>query len=1095
MLEYLKSVIGQRMDEQRSELQTEVDDSTILEYASLFQELDDLTEKGTAIETAVRTPISIPLEDDIELDSIEINLTDGRVTDIPADATVNEFAQIDQQYAAMKTYNEFYTEAYNSMSPLPRESREKFENRVQMEASRKWNAYNDYLYQEGVFGHGKVSIDDISVPFKMHLNFGQTSDKDKTDYTVTLTVGYEVDKKNRVTKKQLDSVQVFSKFGKVGLQRMSDDVFKHICDKYKVNPKKSKWDVITPINVVVPINPTDKYAIAIGFETEFSKEATYWVLSIPVKALNVRKNNDISVPDGAVGDVAAINISSLNKITNKREFKLEQHELHRPRRWGSYYQEAIDFGGDSGGDANANGGGTDAPPVDNADNGNNANVSVDANGGNDNAQPAANAVPAEVNDVSDQIADKVSDITSQQQNVQSPIDNGSDDVELDIDNTDGGNDVELDVQNENPADNINNDNVDASIDDLDISGGTDMADTSNETPDSLDDMTIDELIAQGSEKLKGMTINQLKSFITAPDGTTPEDVQAEDTASMEYAYSVSDEKVMMENFFSDASNIKKRMNTAINDVMPGLNMIYKNCSNGSWDRYKLREFWASVRKEDDPNDFSFDMSTEVRKGNQFRSYVSDLQHYLKVSGKKRARSAFTESDLSTLKQCNETLEDFHKICDKASSKFAIKNDKDMSEVGAKAKIAIEACETIRGIITSDEYTEFYIQEAAFITKKNVTNEMGAHIASSLGILNDTKSSFPQLVKMFTSESKALNKILTKAGKMNSVYTKEELVEINKLNSILTELSSSIRLNNLNTQYTNKIKGLIKDYAKQCKVVGEIVNKKTGKKVVGESYIYQEGTFTTKKNVKSRISNQLDCVEKGIQTIHDGIKNKNWSKHELLKFWDDARVGFSVTGGFALVPVVIASLFTPVIQNSSVKEGEYFKDRVNELIRILNVGTKRRAKRAFDKTEKDTLKAFRTALEDFHETCAMASRKFNNDKSLKDVDKLCVYLLNEMPKIKKIVSDEEFQEACQACAAGKPIAEDTDMDVSSGTTTTADTTTGTDVTTSTASSDTASSADSSPSSDGLPSNTDYNTTQECDETDVTRKFNEFMNEFK
>lgn len=929
MLEYIKSVIGQRIDEERTDLQTEVDDSTILEYAGLFQELDDLTEHGTAIDTAVRTPISIPLEDDIELDSIEINLTDGRVTDIPSDATVNEFAQISQTYAAMKTYDEFYTEAYNTMSRLPRESYEKFENRVQREARAHWDAYNNMLYQEGVFGHDKVSIDDISVPYKIHLNFGDTDENDKTDYQVTLTVGYEVDKKNRVTKKQLDSVQVFSKFGKHGLRKMSDDVFRHICDKYKVNPKKGKWDVITPVNVVVPIEPTDKYAIAIGFETEFSKEITYWVLSIPVKALNTRKNNDISVPESAIGDVSSLNISTLNKITNKRDFKLEQHELHRPRRWGSYYQEAIDFGGDSGGDTSETGTGDtgDTPPVDNSDAG--ADASVNANGGTDTDQPTADAEPAAVNDVSDQIAEKVSDITTQQNN-EAPVDDGSSDAELDIDNTDTD-DTSIDASNETPVDDINADNVDSQIDSLDTAGSTDMpVDTTAETPDSLDDMTIDELIAQGSEKLKGMTINQLKTFITSPDGTTPEEVQAEDTTSMESAYTVTDEKVMMENFFSDASNIKKRMNTAINDVMPGLNIIYKNCSNGSWDRYKLREFWASVRKEEDPNDFSFDMSTEVRKGNQFRSYVSDLQHYLKVSDKKRARTAFTESDLSTLKQCNDKLEDFHKVCDKASSKFAIKNDKDMSEVGEKAKIAIEACETIRGIITSDEYAEFYIQEAAFITKKNVTNEMGAHIASSLGILNDTKTSFPQLVKMFTTESKALNKILTKAGKMNSVYSKEELTEINKLNSILTELSSSIRLNNLNTQYTKKIKSLISDYARQCKVVGNIINKKTGKKVVGE--------------------------------------------------------------------------------------------------------------------------------------------------------------------------------ACQACVNSKPVAEDVDMDTSTGTTTTADTTTGTDVTTTStpdapdtpetaASSDMASSVNSSPSSDGTPSNTDYNTTQECGESDVTQKFNEFMNEFK
>ena len=89
MINYLRSIIGEQLEQKANEEKTttEVTNDTILEYAGLFQELDDLTGKSEMNINGERNPISIPLEDDIELDSSEMNITVGRVTDIPSDAT------------------------------------------------------------------------------------------------------------------------------------------------------------------------------------------------------------------------------------------------------------------------------------------------------------------------------------------------------------------------------------------------------------------------------------------------------------------------------------------------------------------------------------------------------------------------------------------------------------------------------------------------------------------------------------------------------------------------------------------------------------------------------------------------------------------------------------------------------------------------------------------------------------------------------------------------------------------------------------------------------------------------------------------------
>ena len=103
MLQYIKK----KIDENNVNTNNDFDDSEmIVECAHLFQELSDLSVEGTDADSARKMVIDIPLEDDIELDSVEINIGDGRLIDIPMDAAVQESDRTE-----MKTFDDFYQEA------------------------------------------------------------------------------------------------------------------------------------------------------------------------------------------------------------------------------------------------------------------------------------------------------------------------------------------------------------------------------------------------------------------------------------------------------------------------------------------------------------------------------------------------------------------------------------------------------------------------------------------------------------------------------------------------------------------------------------------------------------------------------------------------------------------------------------------------------------------------------------------------------------------------------------------------------------------------------------------------------------------------
>lgn len=817
MLEYLKKVIGEQLEEQepvieQEEAEVEVDDSTILEYASIFQELDDLSMTGTGNEDSVRPPIDIPLDDDIELETIEMNITDGRVTDIPSDATAaeqeeimreqaeDEFNKIDQKYAGLKTYQEFYDEIYDNTERFTRESESRFKERVKSQTDKVWKEYTDMLFQEGLFGFGMISVNDISVPDKIHMNFGKTSEKNDKDFVVVLPILWEVDKQGRITKKQLDTVHVWSKFGKMGLQRMSDQIFERVCEKYKVEEGKEKWDVMTPVKIAVLVKPEDMYEIHIAFETEFSRDLSWWAISIPVKAVAVKSNKDINIPDNAMGRINPSKNERVEKCIRKRDFKLEYGDMFNadgtPKRHSRFWQEAIDFGGgkDSGNtdakatdDSNAPSvdADSDAPSADAAtppDPNDIGDVDAAADGGADgnaDTEVAPDAKDASVNDVSDQIADNVAKSTEDAGDTEGK----TDDLGIDLDSSNTDADVDS-----NPED-VGDMDVDEEINSLGDTenntengeGDIDMRNMSNE---ELDNMSIDQLIDQGSEKLKAMPIAQLKSFITSPDATLPTSEGLTDDGITESAIdNVDDEDLVQEGLFSDPIKQRNLTGNAIEKIIVRLKKIHEGIKSG-WTDTEIRN---QFRISKGVNSAAYSNGS-ASYGNEF---ASELKSLAKFAKRHVGRTDVDNSEKKEFRNFLADMKDYVKTC----TTLLKKNKAGIQEIDNLTVEMLSTAEKLKSIVNGKTEDQ----------KGNVNVEY--------------------MTFEFDDEDDENN------SEMDAIY--EEAFGIGHIGGTM-----------------------------RVKEESELKN------------------FTVSKNVKARISSSLEEAEKSLKKLIDGIDNKKWNKKEI-----------------------------------------------------------------------------------------------------------------------------------------------------------------------------------------------------------------------
>lgn len=845
MLEYISKQLQARANAENidnSAIEEAQMNDAILECAHLVQELDDLSIEGTeADSTRPFTKIDIPLEDDIEITSVELNLLDGRATNIPGDATVQESDTI---YIGMKTPQDFYQEAYASTSQYMRETDEEFATRVESIASKNYAAYKNYCIQEGLFGFDKLSVNDKRVPARVSVGFGKLNGK---DYTVKLPVKFEIDNKNQILKKQLDSVIEFN-------NQVSRDAFMQgaayaaFGDKVGVKSPEEIWSKVTPVEIVVPMKPSDKFCVAVGFELDGTGDDLQyieWHASIKEKTdTGFSKKVETTTP--SVGEIKKLHVTTKGEAI-RQEAALIAAGYHAPDR---FYQEAIDFGDPNeppAADPNAASVSFDAPPADGmqqpADGDANAappaegDASAPADGAD--APPADGEAPAEgtddkeivdTNNVSDQIAEKVADETQNDAAAEN-------DVNID------GMDVS-DSEGEQPTE----EELNADLGETPTEDSVESAPAETSDAD-FDNMTMDEMLAQGQEKMKGMTMQQIKAFLqgdysTMAEAPPPSDEPApDDTAEVQESV-----QIIIESVEKGGKNIKTRILNAMDEMQTGLKKIHTKLQSDTTKR-EIAHMWRSDKTSDSSSfgigfsnlltigsENSIGMgahltSTETRTGNYFVESVKFVQAFVRTAIKKKgSKTGLSDADKSTLRQYYNDIKNMVKIVDKGAA-YKAKGSYDVSfkQIDDAIMKVVNQYDTIKKIVSTEAASDAVIEEAFFLTRGNINKELDIHLRKALGILNSSELEIADLCSEFRKEGKKLNRVVHAASKMDKVYTEVERQQLIKLNHCVSDLMTMLRPN-IDKNSIMTVKRMIQAFVAEASGVLKMVEAKSGRPV-------------------------------------------------------------------------------------------------------------------------------------------------------------------------------------------------------------------------------------------------------------------------
>ena len=416
-----------------------------------------------------------------------------------------------------------------------------------------YNEYCNYVIQEGLFGFGMININDSRVPANVMVDFGYVDNgKVKMPYIVKMPVFFQTDNKHRIHKKQLDSINQSVERNVWG-GSFPDMVLDYLQKNYPNDVKDvtDVWQVVTPKRLLVPVDPMDSFVVLLEVEYDFDDKPDYWKWSSKING-GSKKSLTNSSDAGFTNDsnIAA----SLNGFKSKKDVIKESFELKRPNRFGSVVQEAIDFGeGDStNSDANT------PPSSDNMSLDSNPNVSVDS----DSTQSVDSQLNG-TNDVSNDIANKVSEELANAENDNNPTDVQSDDLSVSDEPDLPTDDSTLE---EPTSDNMG---IDQQIDDL--GGGTDGGVSSNI---DVDNMTLDELIEQGTQRLKGMTLAQIKDFLNGSDNASIDGIDEpnETAESLQEAFiNGTDEDIFQEVMILTKKNINRTIDVSLRNTLGILN--------------------------------------------------------------------------------------------------------------------------------------------------------------------------------------------------------------------------------------------------------------------------------------------------------------------------------------------------------------------------------------------------------------------------------------------------------------------------------------------------------------------------------------------
>lgn len=535
MRDFIKKQIQERKNvaSKNNESVEEVSNETILEYASLFQELDDLSLEGTEAGNTRKLGIEIPLDDEAELETVEFDIPGGKVKDVPDTASIQE------SYDGMKTFDQFYQEAYESLTRLPRESDGGFERRVTELAEQMYNEYCADAEACGYFGFDKINISDERVPGKINVNFGAMSEGSNDNFVTKVNTFFGTDAEHNITKKQLDSVNLVKQGA---LKNIGTSLKAYMESNYDVPADASVWDVCTPKTIIVPKGNADSFCVVVEYTNELTGKNEYFGWTAPVSS-----KNDESADAVTMESCERFNMESFinetqyenhDKFIQESAIEETNERLSRRVRPQRFFQEAIDLGGEGGSSEGGNEGGGDAAPSGDDLGGGDAPAE-----GDDAATTDTNAAEggekkdntAAVNNVSSEIAEKVANDTQNDAEANDEQVTFSDDEvnpDSNVGTADGGLDdtpVEDDITGDESVDGAN-DAADDMLNDLDNSTGDteDLGDESlDEEPleeqdpaeavENIDDLSVNELLKMGTESLKNMKVGDLKSLIASGD--------------------------------------------------------------------------------------------------------------------------------------------------------------------------------------------------------------------------------------------------------------------------------------------------------------------------------------------------------------------------------------------------------------------------------------------------------------------------------------------------------------------------------------------------------------------------------------------------
>jgi hypothetical protein len=521
MLDFIKKQLNveavQESDDITNDSLLDTDNSLITEYAHLFQELSDVSEEGNLESTSERGrvgDVSISLEDDVDIepDIVEMNLMNGcSLTDIPKDAGSDKNIETESASVGMKTFDDFFEEMYQNSFRFERESEENHISRIRRKANEAYQEYVDTCYQEGLFGFGDMDINDPKVPAAIAFDFGTACGIGQMMVQVPFKyITTEKRGKRMITKDQYECAAML-----VGRPDLMNAIIADAVSQFNQGYTerlggKAVNEVLMFQFIGIPKQESsDEYKIYIAADTGIPGMGNFdmvYTITKPGRRTSNLTNFPGRAPSTANDGYAFTLVNPTeNDFTNrfnttdfltKNECVQLEYVAARPRRFDeSFYQEAIDFEEDSSSSSEE------------------TSSEEDTSSSNEEEKK-----DVDTNDVSDQIVDKLAEnnddkSSSEDEGESSDDDEGSDDEGATIgddDDTSSEDDSTSDEDDSSVDDDL--ENLDSSLEDSnEFEGSTDDEGMTN---DDIDNMTVEELLQQGQDKLKGMTLKELKKFVS-----------------------------------------------------------------------------------------------------------------------------------------------------------------------------------------------------------------------------------------------------------------------------------------------------------------------------------------------------------------------------------------------------------------------------------------------------------------------------------------------------------------------------------------------------------------------------------------------------